>query len=86
VAAEARGLIEAGFPGEARPRERLLKGVPDWCSGRALGLKWLRVVELSVSDYLRLVDYGFLRRSPHPAGVTVSLTEKALRVLSLGEG
>jgi len=49
-------------------------------------LEWLRAAELSVSDYLRLLDYGFLRRSPHPAGVTVSLTEKALWVLGLGEG
>jgi len=32
------------------------------------------------------VGYGSLRRAPHPAGVTVSLVEKVLWVLSLGEG
>jgi len=37
-------------------------------------------------DYLRLLEYGFLRRAPHPAGVTVSLTEKALWVLAVSEG
>jgi len=46
-------------------------------------LEWLRAAELGLGDYLRLLDYGYLRRSPHPAGVTVSLTEKALWVLSL---
>jgi len=35
--------------------------------------------------YLKLLDYGFLRRSPHHAGVTVSVTEKALWGLALGE-
>jgi len=35
---------------------------------------------------LRLLDYGYLRRGPHPAGVTVSVTEKSLWVLGLGEG
>jgi len=49
-------------------------------------LEWLRAAELELGDYLRLLDYGFLRRSPHPAGVTVSLTEKSLWVLALGEG
>jgi len=43
-------------------------------------------VETGLGDYLRLLGYGFLRRAPHPAGVTVSLTEKAIWVLGLGEG
>jgi len=49
-------------------------------------LEWLKAAELELGDYLRLLDYGFLKRSPHPAGVTVSLTEKALRVLAVGKG
>jgi len=39
-----------------------------------------------LGDYLRLLDYGSLRRAPHPAGVTVFLSEKALQVLSIEEG
>jgi len=46
-------------------------------------LEWLRAAELELGDYLRLVDYGFLRGNPHPAGVTVSVAEKTLWVLSL---
>jgi len=45
-----------------------------------------RLRPAKLKDRLGLLDYGFLRRSPHPTGVTVSLAEKALWVLSLGEG
>ncbi|UNQ72931.1 hypothetical protein [Infirmifilum sp. NZ] len=35
-----------------------------------------------LEDCLRLLDYGSLRRGLHPASVAVSVTEKALWVLS----
>ncbi|WP_460024276.1 hypothetical protein [Infirmifilum sp. SLHALR2] len=38
--------------------------------------------EPTAPDHLRLLEYGFLGRSPHPAGVMVSITGKALWVLS----
>jgi len=78
-------LLRLAFPTKHALVKGFLREFQTGAAEERSVLEWLRAAELSVSDYLRLVDYGFLRRAPHPAGVTTSLTEKALWVLSLGE-
>jgi len=84
--ARREDLLKLAFPTKHALVKGFLKEFQTGAAEERSVLMWLRAAELSVSDYLRLLDYGFLRRAPHPAGVTVSLTEKALWVLALGEG
>jgi len=44
-----------------------------------------RLRPAKLKNCLGLLDYGYLGRSPHPADATVSVTEKTLWVLALGE-
>jgi len=79
-------LLRLAFPTKHALVKGFLKEFQTGAAEERAVLEWLRAAELGLGDYLRLLDYGFLRRSPHPAGVTVSLTEKALWVLAFGEG
>jgi len=76
-------LLRLAFPTKHALMRGFLKEFQTGAAEERSVLEWLRAAELELGDYLRLLDYGFLRRSPHPAGVTVSLTEKSLWVLSL---
>jgi len=78
-------LLKLAFPTRHALVRGFLKEFQTGAAEERSVLEWLRAAELELGDYLRLLNYGFLRRSPHPAGVTVSVTEKALWVLAVGE-
>ncbi|PLJ77637.1 hypothetical protein [Infirmifilum sp. SLHALR2] len=84
--ARREDLLKLAFPTKHALVKGFLREFQTGAAEERSVLEWLRAAELELGDYLRLLDYGYLRRAPHPAGVTVSLTEKALWVLAFGEG
>jgi len=76
--ARREDLLKLAFPTKHGLVRGFLKEFQTGAAEERSVLEWLRAAELGLGDYLRLLDYVLLRRGPHPAGVTVSLTEKAL--------
>ncbi|WP_460025647.1 hypothetical protein [Infirmifilum sp. SLHALR2] len=59
-------LLKLAFPTKHALVRGFLKEFQTGAAKERVVLEWLRAAELELGDYLRLLDYGFLRRSPHP--------------------